>query len=101
MGMKLYYRVTAANGALAINPLNSEEEVKRAIEQSSIIAKNVQDNVASFFILTRTVNVSDFYSWLSEADQYAGLTLEKPRYIEHDPLAVKQNSGLILALPRF
>ncbi len=101
MGIKLYYRVTAANGALAIRPLNSEEEVNRAIEQSSIIAKNVQDNVASFFILSRSVNVSSFYSWLAEADQYAGLTLEKPHYIENDPIPVKQSSGFVLALPRF
>ncbi len=84
--MKLYYLVSEVNGDLEIRPLNSEEEVKQAIKQSTIIAKHVQDHVMSCFILERQVNISNFYTWLSKASHYVDLALEKPDYIESEDL---------------
>jgi hypothetical protein len=100
MGMKFYYRVSTAHDTPKIRPLNSELEVQRAIEQSSIIAKHVRENVASFFILERKVDISNFYNWLSEVDQCTDLPLEKPHYVEYDNVSVMQNQTM-LTMPRF
>jgi hypothetical protein len=85
--MKIYYRVSADNGALRIRPLHTEEQVKWAIEQSAIVVKHLQQNVAAFFILERKVNITSFYAWLSEADRYVNLGLEKPQYIEYNSVS--------------